>query len=58
MRYFSEKISEKIKTILCSENFSEIRAVYYVVWKNMAVTYATIDDKTQRRKDEICLLHI
>jgi hypothetical protein len=32
---FEIKVVEKIKTHLCSVNFSENRAVYEIVWKNM-----------------------
>jgi hypothetical protein len=36
MRNVSEKIVEKIKThISCSVIFSENRAVYEIMWKNM-----------------------
>jgi hypothetical protein len=49
MRHFQIKVVEKIKThILCSATFSENRAVYEIMWKNIVRLEGATNDKTIR----------
>jgi len=52
---FQAKIVEKIKTqILCSETFSENRAIYGIMWKNVIERDKTTNENIIRRMRFAC----